>query len=126
MQRQRRRDTGPEFALRRAVWARDLRYRIDTAPLKGLRRRADLVFAQARVAVYVDGCFWHRCPIHATAPQANSHWWSDKLDANERRDRNTDERLDEAGWLVMRIWEHEDADDAASRVEAAVRLRAPT
>ncbi|QXC61726.1 very short patch repair endonuclease [Aquihabitans sp. G128] len=123
MQNQRRRDTGPELALRRAVWARGLRYRVDTAPLKGLRRRADLVFTRAQVAVYVDGCFWHRCPIHASAPKANGQWWSDKLDANERRDRDTDERLDEAGWIVVRIWEHEDAGEAAEKVEAAVRSR---
>ena len=123
MQRQSRRDTKPELALRRALWARGLRYRIDSAPLPGLRRRADLIFTRARVAVYVDGCFWHRCPIHATAPKANSRWWSDKLDANERRDRDTDEKLTAAGWLVMRVWEHEDADQAASRVETVVRAR---
>lgn len=123
MQRQTRRDTAPELALRRAVWRRGLRYRVDVAPLKGTRRRADMVFRSARVAVYVDGCFWHRCPEHATSPRANSEWWADKLAANVRRDRDTDARLTEAGWLVIRVWEHEDMTEAAARIEEAVRAR---
>lgn len=123
MQRQTRRDTAPELALRRAVWRRGLRYRVDVAPLKGTRRRADLVFGSARVAVYVDGCFWHRCPEHGTSPKANSEWWADKLDTNVRRDRDTDQRLAEAGWLVIRVWEHEDMTEAATRIEEAVRAR---
>jgi DNA mismatch endonuclease, patch repair protein len=121
MQRQARRDTAAELAIRREVWRRGLRYRVDLPPIPGLRRRADLVFSKARVAVYVDGCFWHRCPVHATSPKANSEWWRDKLDANVKRDRDTDRRLTEAGWTVIRIWEHEDAFAAAGRVEAAVR-----
>lgn len=121
MQRQGRRDTAPELALRRAAWRRGLRYRVDVAPLKGTRRRADMVFSRAKVAVYVDGCFWHRCPIHATAPKANSDWWADKLDTNVRRDRDTDQRLAAAGWQVLRIWEHEDMNEAADLVEELVR-----
>jgi DNA mismatch endonuclease (patch repair protein) len=121
MQRQARRDTAPELAIRREVWRRGLRYRVDVAPIRGLRRRADLVFAKPRVAVYVDGCFWHRCPLHATSPKANGEWWSEKLDANVRRDRDTDERLTDAGWHVIRIWEHEDPVVAADWIEAAVR-----
>ncbi|QYG93246.1 DNA mismatch endonuclease Vsr [Iamia sp. SCSIO 61187] len=121
MQRQARRDTAAELAIRREVWRRGLRYRVDLAPLAGLRRRADLVFTKAHVAVYVDGCFWHRCPVHATSPKANSEWWREKLDANERRDRDTDQRLGDAGWTVIRIWEHEDPVAAADRIEAAVR-----
>lgn len=121
MQRQGRRDTAAELAIRREVWRRGLRYRIDVAPIPALRRRADLVFTRARVAVYVDGCFWHRCPTHATLPKANSQWWLEKLDANVRRDRDTDQRLAETGWLVIRIWEHEDAGSAADMIEAAVR-----
>jgi DNA mismatch endonuclease (patch repair protein) len=123
MRRQPRRDTAPELALRRAVWRRGLRYRVDVAPLKGTRRRADMVFRSARVAVYVDGCFWHRCPEHATSPKANSQWWADKLETNVRRDRDTDARLAEAGWLVIRIWEHEDMTEAAARIEETVRTR---
>ncbi len=82
-----------------------------------------MVFRSARVAVYVDGCFWHQCPEHATSPRANSEWSADKLAANVRRDRDTDARLAEAGWLVIRIWEHEDMAEAAARIEEAVRAR---
>ena len=123
MQRQTRRDTAPELELRKAVWRRGLRYRIDVAPIQGTRRRADLVFRPARVAVYVDGCFWHSCPVHATSPKANREWWAEKLAANVQRDRDSDIRLGEAGWLVIRVWEHEDMNEAAARVERAVRSR---
>lgn len=111
------------MAVRREVWRRGLRYRVDLAPIRGLRRRADLVFTRARVAVYVDGCFWHQCPLHATFPKANAAWWRDKLDANVARDRDTDRRLADAGWTVVRIWEHEDPVVAADRVEVAARQR---
>ena len=120
MERQSRRDTKPELALRRAVWRLGLRYRVDVAPIRG-RRRADLVFTRAKVAVYVDGCFWHSCPTHATIPKANREWWVDKLQANTTRDRDTDTRLAEAGWEVVRVWEHEPVDRAARRVESVVR-----
>ncbi len=88
-----------------------------------MRRRADLVFPRARVAVFVDGCFWHRCPVHGTSPKSNAQWWQDKLDGNERRDRETDETLRGAGWIVVRVWEHEAPDAAATRVGAAVSGR---
>lgn len=123
MERQSRRDTKPELALRRAVWRLGLRYRVDVAPIRG-RRRADLVFTRAKVAVYLDGCFWHSCPAHATTPKANREWWVAKLDANVRRDRDTDRRLAEAGWTVVRVWEHEPADLAAERIALMVRARA--
>lgn len=122
MERQARRDTAAELAVRRAVWRLGLRYRVDVAPMKG-RRRADLVFTRARVAVYVDGCFWHRCPIHATTPKANREWWEEKLSANVVRDRDTGARLAAAGWEVVRVWEHEDPAAAASRVAAVVAAR---
>lgn len=120
MERQGRRDTKPELALRRALWRLGFRYRIDVAPVPG-RRRADLIFTRARVAVYVDGCFWHSCPAHGTIPRANRDWWVNKLDANVTRDRDTDRRLKEAQWIVVRVWEHELVDDAAARVAAIVR-----
>ncbi len=123
MQRQAQRDTGPELALRRAAWRLGLRYRVDVAPVKGLRRRADLVFTKPRVAVYVDGCFWHSCPDHGTVPKSNRAWWVTKLEANARRDRDTDVRLAEAAWGVVRVWEHDNVDTAAQRVLAAVRAR---
>lgn len=116
LSKQRRRDTKPEVALRRELHRRGLRYFVDRAPLKGMRRRADLVFPRRKVAVYVDGCFWHSCPIHATKPRNNAQWWADKLAANVARDRDTDTRLIEEGWRVVRIWEHEDPVVAAQRV----------
>lgn len=121
MQAQRTRDTGPELAVRRLLHAAGLRYRVDRAPLPGLRRRADLVFGPARVAVYVDGCFWHGCPEHGNSPRANSEYWRPKLAGNRARDEDTDRRLAAAGWTVVRAWEHEDPGGVAARVEAAIR-----
>jgi DNA mismatch endonuclease (patch repair protein) len=79
-----------------------------------------VVFPRGRVAVYVDGCFWHGCPIHGTRPKNNAEWWREKIEANRARDRDTDRRLREAGWLPVRVWEHESADVAADRIVAAV------
>jgi DNA mismatch endonuclease (patch repair protein) len=124
MQRQRRRDTKPELAVRRAVHALGLRYRVDIAPIPG-RRRADMVFTKARVAVYIDGCFWHGCPDHATEPKANRDWWRQKLDRNRERDADTDRLLVAAGWLPVRIWEHEMPEAAARTIAEAVRSRTP-
>lgn len=121
MRSQARRDTKPELALRRELWRRGLRYRVDRPPIPGMRRRADLVFTRQRVAVFVDGCFWHRCPEHSTIPKANRAWWTEKLDRNVARDRDTDRRLRDTGWVVVRVWEHEPTAEAADRVERAVR-----
>ena len=118
---QRRRDTGPELALRSRLHARGLRYRVDLRPLKESRCRADLVFSRSRVAVFVDGCFWHGCPEHGTIPQNNRAWWESKLSANVARDRRFDSQLVAAGWTPLRIWEHQDMDEAAAFVEAFVR-----
>jgi DNA mismatch endonuclease (patch repair protein) len=116
-----RRDTGIELALRSAIHRRGLRFRVDW-PLPGTRRRADLAFVSARVIVFVDGCFWHGCPKHATWPKANAAWWRAKLETNKRRDRNTNARLRAGRWTVLRFWEHEDSDRAASRVVRAVHI----
>lgn len=123
MERQGRRDTKPELALRKELWRRGLRYHVDVAPIRGLRRRADLVFSRAKVAVYVDGCFWHSCPTHATVPKANREWWVAKLATNVQRDRDTDARLSDAGWAAVRVWEHDPVSSAADRVETEVRRR---
>lgn len=123
MQRQARRDTTPELAVRRAVHRRGLRYFVDRAPIGGCRTRADLVFPSAKVAVFVDGCFWHACPKHGTSPRANRDWWKEKLKANRARDARTNAALQEAGWLVIRAWEHEPAEDVAERVFRAVAER---
>ena len=112
----RRRDTAPELALRRALHARGLRYRV-TYPVPGNRLRTiDIAFTRAKVAVFVDGCFWHGCPDHGTQPRANAGWWATKLAANAARDRDTDRLLTEAGWTVLRVWEHEAPEVAATRV----------
>lgn len=118
-----RRDTPKELALRRELHSRGLRYLVDSAPLPGLRRRADLVFRGARVAVFVDGCFWHGCPRHGTVPVANRNWWVEKLARNVERDCDTGERLRQAGWHVVRVWEHEATPAAADRVERALSRR---
>lgn len=123
MSKQRRRDTAPEVALRRELHRRGARFFVDRAPVSGLRRRADLVFPRLKVAVYVDGCFWHRCPDHATDPKNNAQWWAAKLAANVTRDRDTDMKLAEHGWQVVRIWEHEAAASAADKVQACLRTR---
>lgn len=120
-QRQKIRDTAPEIALRRELHRRGLRYRVDV-PLLGRRRgRADILFSRARVAVMVDGCFWHRCPDHGLDPRSNSDWWQQKLDRNVERDCQTNAELASQGWTVIRIWEHESPITAADKIEAAVR-----
>lgn len=121
MARVARRDTRPELELRRELHARGLRYRVDANPVSTLRGRADILFRRARVAVYVDGCFWHSCPAHGVLPKGNREWWRAKLEATVRRDRATDSTLEKLGWKVVRVWEHEDAVAAADRIEAAVR-----
>jgi DNA mismatch endonuclease (patch repair protein) len=119
----RRRDTDIEVALRSALHRLGLRFRVDRPPLAGMRRKADVVFPTERVAIYVDGCFWHGCPLHATWPKANAEWWRKKIEENRRRDADTNHRLEEAGWLVERVWGHEDPHEAAARVAASVRDR---
>lgn len=89
--------------------------------MTGVRRRADLVFPTGKIAVYVDGCFWHRCPLHGTRPKNNAEWWAEKLARNVARDRDTDRQLAGAGWTVLRFWEHEPVDIAADTVEQTVR-----
>lgn len=116
MQTMRRRDTKPELVLRSALHRSGRRFLVDRAPLPGLRRRADLVFRGARVAVFVDGCFWHGCPIHRTWPKANADWWRTKIEQNRQRDADTDRQLDDAGWKAIRIWEHEPVEEALQRV----------
>lgn len=117
------RDTPAELALRRVLHSKGLRYRVDVRPESGLRRRADIVFSRARVAVFVDGCFWHACPDHGTSSKSNAEWWREKLRTNVARDRDTDERLRSAGWIVVRVWEHEDPVAAAAAIAEVVSVR---
>lgn len=123
MQSNKGRDTKPEVALRSAVHALGLRYRVSVRPIQELRRTADLVFARAKVAVFLDGCFWHGCPRHHTVAATNAQFWSDKVEGNRTRDRDTDRRLSEAGWVAVRVWEHESAPEAALRIRDVVRER---
>ncbi|MFI6328539.1 very short patch repair endonuclease [Micromonospora chersina] len=116
MQRQRRKDTEPELALRRALHRAGLRYRVGL-PVTGLPRRSvDIAFTRIKLAVFVDGCFWHGCPQHATWPKANAAWWEAKILKNRERDGDTTRKLEDKGWTVIRIWEHESAEDAAARL----------
>ncbi|MEU9243514.1 very short patch repair endonuclease [Streptomyces sp. NPDC048385] len=123
MQAIRSRDTKPEWLIRRLVHAQGLRYRVAARPLPDLRRTADLVFGPAKVAVFIDGCYWHGCPEHYVPPKTNSGYWSDKVLRNMARDRDTDQRLMDAGWLVLRFWEHEPSDSCADKITAAVNRR---
>jgi DNA mismatch endonuclease, patch repair protein len=119
------RDTDPEHAVRSALHGRGLRFRKRYTIKLGDRRwtQPDAVFTRARVVLYVDGCFWHRCPEHGTSPRANSSYWGPKLDRNVARDRDTDRQLAALGWTVVRAWEHEQPDLVADRVESAVLAR---
>lgn len=120
-----RRDTAPEVRLRKALFARGLRYRVGY-PVPNVKRcTIDIAFPGKQVAVFVDGCFWHRCPEHGTHPKANSQWWSEKLLANQERDRRVDRALMDAGWRVARIWEHQPCDVAVETVEAALASNWP-
>lgn len=121
MRSNRRTGTRPELALRSELHRRGLRYRVDRPIPTGRGRvRPDVAFASAKVAVFVDGCFWHRCPIHGTQPRRNAAFWMAKLDRNEARDRANDRALREAGWTVVRVWEHEAVEIAAGRIQALV------
>ena len=121
MARVRQKGTDAELSLRKALHARGLRYRLHVPLLTKPRRVADIVFASARVAIFVDGCFWHGCPEHASWPKSNAQFWRDKIETNRARDWDTDRRLRASGWRVVRIWYHESAGDAAERIEGIVR-----
>jgi DNA mismatch endonuclease, patch repair protein len=116
MQAQRTRDTDAERSLRSALHRRGYRFRINQKLPLLPRKTIDVVFLTARVAILVDGCFWHGCPLHATWPKANAEWWRKKLDDNRRRDESTNRALVEGGWNVVRVWEHVDAELAAARI----------
>lgn len=122
MEANRRADTAPELALRSALHARGLRFRKDflVRTRSGVRVKVDIVFPRARVAVFVDGCFWHGCPEHGLTPRANPDYWVPKLARNRERDARVTAALAFERWTVLRIWEHEDVGEAAERVRRAV------
>lgn len=117
----RRRDTKPEMLLRRELHGRGLRYRVQVKVPGNRRRTIDIAFTRVRLAVYMDGCFWHGCPEHLTVPKTNTDWWEWKIANNQDRDRDTDRLLGAAGWTVLRVWEHEPTHDAATTVELTWR-----
>jgi DNA mismatch endonuclease, patch repair protein len=123
MQRQARKDTNPEMELRRLLFGRGLRYRVGMKVPGMPRRTIDIAFTAAKVAVFVDGCFWHGCPEHGTWPAANGDWWRAKILKNRTRDRDTTEHLTESGWVVHRVWEHEQPAEAADELVEIVRRR---
>lgn len=113
-----RRDTRPEVALRRALHRRGLRFRVQVKVPGNRRRTIDIAFTRARLAVYVDGCFWHGCPEHHSLPRTNSTWWTWKVELNRTRDADTNRELEDAGWTVLRFWEHVEPEEAAAAIEA--------
>ncbi|MER5742563.1 very short patch repair endonuclease [Streptomyces sp. NPDC002225] len=123
MSRQPSRDTKPELAVRKLLHADGYRYRLNKQVPGMARRTIDIAFIRAKVAVMIDGCFWHGCPVHATRPKSNAEWWRTKLERNMARDRETSEHLIREGWTVLRFWEHEAPEEVALRVGAAVELR---
>ncbi len=115
-----RRDNGPELAVRRLLHARGLRYRV-AWPIPGQRRRTiDIAFTKRRLAVFIDGCFWHSCPVHGTMPKANQQWWRDKLGVNQARDRASTDQLESMGWTVLRFWEHESPEQIVEVIAECV------
>lgn len=124
MSRTRRRDTKAELVVRRMLHARGHRYRVDHQPIASIRRTGDIVFTRARVAILIDGCFWHGCPDHFVIPRTRTDWWLDKIEANQRRDEETTRLWTEGGWTVLRFWEHEDPADVVEHIERSLRSRA--
>lgn len=121
MRANRRRDTKAELAVRRRLHRAGARYRVDYAPdPTDRRRKADIVFTRTRIAVFIDGCFWHGCPLHFIPPKSNTDYWAPKIAGNRRRDAATRSRLESLGWTVLRFWEHEDPDDVAQSILAFV------
>lgn len=118
----RQKSTGAEVALRCELYRRGLRYRVDFEVLKKPRRAADIAFPGRRIAVFVDGCFWHRCPQHATWPKQNAEFWWQKIEANRLRDADTKSRLLDAGWTVLRFWEHQSPIEAAEAIAQTVAM----
>lgn len=123
MRNTRQRDTPMEISVRTLLQEHHLRFEVDRSIAGVTRARPDVLFPAERVAVFLDGCFWHSCPEHGTTPHANRQWWIEKLAANVERDRRHDQELTAAGWLVLRFWEHEAPEFVAEEIERRVRGR---
>jgi len=122
MAKVRQKDTAAELALRRALFQEGLRYRVNLVVLEKPRRVADVAFPGLRIAIFVDGCFWHGCPMHASWPKQNANFWRQKIEANQARDADTNSKLIGLGWTVLRFWEHESPIESATAVVEAVNL----
>lgn len=117
-------DTSPEIALRSEIWRKGARFRLHV-PIPGTRRTIDIALPRYKIAVFVDGCFWHGCPVHGSTPKNNSEWWRQKLDMNRKRDADSNRRLKSQGWKVIRVWEHENPSVAAQKVAREIRKLHP-
>ena len=122
MQANRNRDTKPELRLRQLLHSQGFRYRVCYRPLPDSRLTADIVFTRAKVAVFVDGCFWHGCPEHFKLPKRNAGYWKSKIEGNQMRDKLFDQRLMLEGWIVVRAWEHVPVESVRAEVRDAIRL----
>lgn len=120
MQATRQRDTKCEMLIRRSLWSRGLRYRVDLRVSKTTLSRPDIVFPRVKLAIFVNGCYWHACPVHRSTPKTNAQWWAEKFETNRARDLHTDTTLRQEGWTVIRAWEHEDPSKVSDRIEAAI------
>jgi DNA mismatch endonuclease (patch repair protein) len=128
MRGNRKRDTGPELLARRGLWAAGLRFRVDY-PIQVQGRRpvhVDIAFPRRRIAVFIDGCFWHRCPTHCTSPRTNAEYWDAKLESNLARDARASAQLEDAGWTVLRLWEHEGVGVVVATVQKHLDARQPS
>lgn len=114
MKRVRQKGTKPEKALSSELFRRGMRYRVNYKNVPG---SPDMAFTRAKIAVFLDGCFWHACPLHGSVPKNNRKWWEAKLERNVARDRKTDLALEELGWISLRYWEHDDIDEIADEIE---------
>jgi DNA mismatch endonuclease (patch repair protein) len=113
-------NTRPEMILRKALWAKGLRFRIYYG-----KEKIDIAFPSKKVAVFVDGCFWHSCPLHSHIPKSNEEYWLPKLQKNTERDKETTKKLEAKGWKVLRFWEHEkvDFENVVGKIEKELELR---
>lgn len=123
MVEQRRTGTAPEIRVRKALFAAGHRYRVGLAVPGKPRRSIDIAFTRSRLAVFIDGCFWHGCPVHFVPPASNAEWWAEKIAGNQARDEDTDLALARAGWTSLRLWEHTATTDAVGAVERALERR---
>jgi DNA mismatch endonuclease (patch repair protein) len=123
MRGNRSRDTRPELAVRSALHRMGLRFRVDARPLPELRRKADIIFPRARVAVFIDGCFWHGCPEHYVRSKSNVEYWTSKIASNKERDVDTDSHLIASDWMPIRVWAHEDVVETSARIAEIVVRR---